>query len=217
MISENAPEDSTTPGKPDLATSSPTPAADSLDEPSDNNAEELYTDDVPPESSEPAPPLDPRDIALAQKTKECEERVQQLAELTNRYHRALADYDNLNKRMTAKIQTARIDGIADFLKKILAVVDSFDSALRQMEASKIDKKAMEGFEMLSIQFTDLLEKEGLKAIPAKGTKFDPNRHEAVARGSQDDVEDDIVLTEYEKGYMFKDRVLRPAKVVINAK
>ncbi|MBF0499691.1 MAG: nucleotide exchange factor GrpE [Candidatus Riflebacteria bacterium] len=163
------------------------------------------------------PPEDPRDVVLAQLTKEVEEKNQQLQEMTNRYHRALADYDNLNKRMTVKIQSARMDGIADFIKKFLAVIDTFESALRQMEESKIDKKVMDGFQMLFFQFYDTLEKEGLKAIPAKGVKFDPNCHEAVARGSQDGIDDEIVLTEYEKGYMFKDRVLRPTKVVINAK
>jgi molecular chaperone GrpE len=74
---------------------------------------------------------------------------------------------------------------------------------------------MDGLEMFSIQFTDVLEKEGLKPIPAKGKKFDPNYHEAMCKRTDENVEDEIVLTEFEKGYTFRERVLRTAKVEIN--
>jgi len=149
--------------------------------------------------------------------KDLQETKQQLAEANNRRLRALADYENLQKRTAVQVAGARLDGVSDFLKRILPVLDTFESALRQLGEAKVDKKVMDGFEMLYFQLTDLLDKEGLKPIPAKGEKFNPNVHEAMTTQSQPEFDDDVVITEYEKGYTFKDRVLRHAKVVINRK
>ena len=71
--------------------------------------------------------------------------------------------------------------------------------------------------MFSIQFSDMLEKEGLKGIEAKGSKFDPNFHEALCKRTVEDKDDETILTVFEKGYTFKDRVLRTAKVEVNQK
>jgi len=87
--------------------------------------------------------------------------------------------------------------------------------MEQLSKVQVDKKIMDGLEMFSIQFTDVLEKEGLKSIIALGSKFDPNFHEALNKRNEPETEDEIVLDVYEKGYTFKDRVLRSAKVVIN--
>lgn len=163
--------------------------------------------------SEKAPPLS----ELDQLKKDLLERTQQLADANNRRLRALADYENLQKRTAIQVGGARLEGVSDFLKKVLPVLDTFESALRQLGEAKVDKKVMDGFEMLYFQLTDLLDKEGLKPIPAKGEKFNPNVHEAMTTQSNPDFEDDVVVMEYEKGYMFKDRVLRHAKVVINRK
>lgn len=74
---------------------------------------------------------------------------------------------------------------------------------------------MDGLEMFSIQLTDVLEKEGLKSIGAKGKKFDPNIHEALCKSDVLKRLMTVVLTEFRKGYMFKDRVLRTSKVEIS--
>ena len=149
--------------------------------------------------------------------KQVEAKDKELADLKNRYHRALADYDNLRRRSAKEVLEAVARGSEKFVTKLLPVLDTFESAMRQIATANVDKKVMDGLEMLSIQFSDVLEKEGLKEIPAKGEKFDPNLHEAFCKRCQDDVEDEIVLNVFEKGYTFKDRVLRPAKVEINQK
>ena len=141
----------------------------------------------------------------------------ELDDMKHRYFRALADYQNLQRRTAKEQLEARGRGVEDFLKRLLPVIDTLDKAMEQLDKSNIDKKISDGLEMFSIQFTDVLEKEGLKQIIAKGQKFDPHIHEAMCKRCVENQDDEIVLAEYEKGYMYKERVLRTAKVEINQK
>jgi len=143
--------------------------------------------------------------------------TRELEDMKQRYFRALADYQNLQRRTAKEQLEARGRGVEDFLKRLLPVIDTLDKAMEQIGKSNIDKKISDGLEMFSIQFTDVLEKEGLKGISAKGQKFDPHFHEAMCKRCVEDQDDEIVLAEFEKGYMFKERVLRTAKVEINQK
>ncbi len=144
--------------------------------------------------------------------------AKELEEMKNRYFRALADYQNLQRRTAKEQLEARGRGVEDFLKKLLPVLDTLDKAMEQIaKISGVDKKIMDGLEMFSIQLSDVLEKEGLKPIPAVGKKFDPNIHEALCRKTDEEQDDEIVLNEFEKGYAFKERVLRTSKVEINHK
>jgi molecular chaperone GrpE len=139
----------------------------------------------------------------------------ELDDMKNRYYRALADYQNLQRRSAKEILEARNRGIEDFVKKLLPVVDTMEKAIEQIAKMNVDKKVMDGLEMFSIQFTDMLEKEGLQPINATGQKFDPNFHEALCKKTDENIEDEIVTSELERGYTFKERVLRTAKVEIN--
>jgi len=143
--------------------------------------------------------------------------AKELEEMKNRYFRALADYQNLQRRTAKEQLEARGRGVEDFLKKLLPVLDTLDKALEQIYKINVDKKVIDGLEMFSIQFSDMLEKEGLKGIEAKGSRFDPNCHEALCKRTVEDKDDETVLTVFEKGYTYKDRVLRTAKVEINQK
>ena len=145
------------------------------------------------------------------------ELAKELEATKRRYLTALADYQNLQKR-TAKVQMESRDrGVADFLKKLLPIIDTLDKVMEICAKSDLDKKVMDGLEMFSIQFSDMLTKEGLKEIEAMGKKFDPNSQEAMMNQSIPDKEDDEVIQVFEKGYTFKDQVLRCAKVVVNKK
>jgi molecular chaperone GrpE len=139
----------------------------------------------------------------------------ELEESKQRLHRSLADYDNLRRRSAKEVLDGTAKGAEQFVKKLLPVLDTLDSAMRQIQGAAVDKRVMDGLEMFYIQLSDMLEKEGLKEIPAKGQKFDPNKHEALCTRHLEDQEDEIVLTELVKGYTFKDRVVRPAQVEIN--
>lgn len=177
-----------------------------------------------PEGNEPIEGEDEVAIRQAEVVEDEEEQekmpeeascLKEIEDLKNRYFRALADYQNLQRRAAKEVLEARSRGVEDLVKKMLPVIDTLEQAMSQISKFNVDKKIMDGLEMFSIQFTDVLEKEGLKTIPAKGRKFDPNFHEALCKRTVEGVEDEEILTEYEKGYTFKERVLRTAKVEIN--
>lgn len=170
-------------------------------------------DQKPAEKAEEPKPEKPEETD-AEKIESLEK---ELAETKKRYLMALADYQNLSKRSTQQQTEARFRGVADFLKKLLPVLDTLDKAMEQCMKSEVDKKVMDGLEMFSIQFSDMLNKEGLKEISALGSKFDPNCQEAMMKQSVPDKEDEEVIQVFEKGYTFKDQVLRCAKVVVNQK
>ena len=171
---------------------------------------------------EPAPSVKKEEPVTPEKKEEPEvnrekELAKELEATKRRYLTALADYQNLQKR-TAKVQMESRDrGVADFLKKLLPVLDTLDKAMEMCAKSDLDKKVMDGLEMFSIQLSDMLTKEGLKEIEAMGKKFDPNCEEAMMNQSNPDKEDDEVIQVFEKGYTFKEHVLRCAKVVVNKK
>lgn len=179
----------------------------------ENGSSGAAADGTAAPGTETAQPDDPMETLR----NEVEAAKKELAETKNRYHRALADYDNLKRRTDQKLLEMSEYGSEAFMKKLLPVLDTFESAMRQLTDAKVEPKIMDGFEMLFFQFNDVLEKEGLKPIPAKGQKFDPNLHEAMTKTTDPNQDDEIVVTEYEKGYMFKKRVMRTAKVVINHK
>ena len=149
--------------------------------------------------------------------KEIEKVQDEAKDWKHRYLLAIADYDNLRKRSAKEVLEASSRGKENLVKVLLPVLDTFHSALRQMVESKVDKKVMEGMEMLWFQFSDTLEKEGLKPIPAMHQKFNPDEHEAMMRSSNPELGDEIIVREFETGYKFKDRVIRTAKVEINQK
>ncbi len=128
---------------------------------------------------------------------------------------ARADYDNCNKRAQKQVADARLTGSANLMKDLLPVVSSFDSAMKHLQEKISDPKVVEGFEMLSIQFTDVLEKNGLKEIKALNARFDTNLHEALMREERTDIDEDTVTAVLEKGYTLHDKVLRPARVKVS--
>ncbi|HNX74337.1 MAG TPA: nucleotide exchange factor GrpE [Candidatus Rifleibacterium sp.] len=170
-----------------------------------------------PESGDKAAIPPQQEPSQAAADSQARDVAKELDEMKNRYYRALADYQNIVKRSAKEQLEARGRGVEDFLKRLLPVLDTLDKAMEQIGKCNVDKKVMDGLEMFSIQFSDVLEKEGLKTITAHGSKFDPNFHEALCKRTVEDKDDEIVLNVFEKGYTFKERLLRTAKVEINQK
>jgi molecular chaperone GrpE len=99
----------------------------------------------------------------------------------------------------------------DSLKILLPVIDSFERAL-QVQSDPLDFR--NGVELIYKQLQDALAKLGVRAIPAKGEPFDPHYHEAIELVETSDAADHEVLEELQRGYKFKDRLLRPAMVKV---
>src|SRR5262249_4200431 len=131
------------------------------------------------------------------------------AALVDRVARLQAEFENARKRAVREQQEYRDFALSDAVKTLLPVVDSFDLAL---QSSTEKSQLRSGIELINKQLHDALEKLGLKQIPAKGEPFDPRYHEAIEMVDTNEVEDQHVIDELQRGYKLKDRLLRPAMV-----
>ena len=129
--------------------------------------------------------------------------------LLDRLARAQAEFENARRRAAKEQQDFRDFAAADTIKSLLPVMDSFERALHvKSEGGEFRS----GIELIYKQLQDALAKLGVQAIPAKGEPFDPRFHEAIEMVETTDVPDHAVLDELQRGYKFKDRLLRPAMV-----
>jgi molecular chaperone GrpE len=129
--------------------------------------------------------------------------------LLDRLARAQAEFENARKRASKEQQDYRDFATADAIKSLLPVIDSFERAL-QAKSAPGDFRS--GIELIYKQLQDALAKLGVRAIPAKGEPFDPHYHEAIEMVETSEAADHEVLEELQRGYKFKDRLLRPAMV-----
>lgn len=132
--------------------------------------------------------------------------------LLDRMARMQAEFDNARKRASREQQEFRDFALADALKTMLPVLDSFDRALQASGDEKSEFRS--GVELIYRQLQDALAKLGLRAIPAKGEAFDPRFHEAIATVDTEEVEDHHIVEELQRGYKLKERLLRPAMVKV---
>jgi len=137
------------------------------------------------------------------------------ADYKDKYLRAYADFENSKKRLEKDKMNAVSYANESFAKDILAVMDSFENALASMEesedSSEVLEKMKEGVNLTHEQLKKVLEKNHIKAVSCEG-EFDPEVHQAIMQVESDAHEEGDVVQVMQKGYMIKDRVLRPAMV-----
>ena len=124
--------------------------------------------------------------------------------------RLQAEFDNYRKRAAKEQQEYRDYALADAVRSLLPILDSLDRAANTKAASLEDFHA--GIELIDKQFHDALAKLGVQPVEAEGAPFDPNLHQAVQMVDTDEVEDNHVIDEMQRGYKLKERLLRPAMV-----
>ncbi len=129
--------------------------------------------------------------------------------LLDRLARAQAEFENARRRAAKEQQDFRDFATVDAIKSLLPVIDSFERAL-QAKSDAGDFRT--GVELIYKQLQDVLAKMGVRPIAAKGEQFDPHVHEAIEMVETPDAADHEVLDEWQRGYKFKDRLLRPAMV-----
>jgi molecular chaperone GrpE len=131
--------------------------------------------------------------------------------LLDRLARAQAEFENARRRASKEQQEFRDYAAVDVIKSLLPVIDSFERALR----AKSDASEFRGgIELIYKQLQDALAKLGVRPVPAVGEPFDPHFHEAIEMVETADAADHEVLEELQRGYKFKDRLLRPAMVKV---
>lgn len=128
----------------------------------------------------------------------------------DRLARLQAEFDNYRKRSAKEQQDFREYALADALKQVLPILDSLDRALKTENASTDDFRS--GVDLIDRQFHDVLSRLGVEPIQAAGQLFDPNLHQAIQMVDTEEVADNHVVDELQRGYRIKDRLLRPAMV-----
>jgi molecular chaperone GrpE len=141
-------------------------------------------------------------------------RGREAAEAQDRYLRTLADFENFRRRTAREREDWRRQAQEALLREILPALDNFDRALAAPPARGADPAFRTGVELIHRDFLTALERLGVRPFSAVGEPFDPTRHEAVGRVERADAEDQTVVAEPLRGYLFQERVLRPAQVVV---
>lgn len=146
---------------------------------------------------------------------EVEELREQLEAEQNKYLRLLADYDNFKRRTQKDKEIANKFRSQSLLADLLPVLDNFERAMSVPTKSEESASLIKGIEMVQKSLHEAVNREGLEEIKSVGEQFDPNFHQAVMQEKDDSAEPGVVLQELQKGYILKDRVLRPAMVKVN--
>ena len=143
-----------------------------------------------------------------------EAKDKELAELTDKYLRALADFENARKRIrqqseeSAKIQKESV------LRDVLPIVDNLERALEASRSTTDTKVIIDGVEMVVRSLLDFLRVHGVTPVNTIGQSFDPNRHEAVDHVETENHAPNTIVAEHHRGYQIGDRTLRPARVSV---
>ncbi len=151
---------------------------------------------------------------LEEKLKEKEERIQ---ELKDRVRHLKADFDNYKKRQTSKKEEQVTKEKGELIKDLVPLYDNLDRAFKSFEKNDDKDSFVEGGEKIYAQFAEFLEKRDIEPIKAEGEKFDPNKHQALMRVESDGHQHNEITEEFERGYTYKDKVLKPSKVKVNIK
>jgi molecular chaperone GrpE len=138
-----------------------------------------------------------------------------LQESEEKVLRLAADFENTKKRLERERDTSLKYAEENILKELLPGIDNIERAMDQAFETNSVESLLEGVAMTRDGLLATLEKFGVKAIESVGEPFDPNIHEAIAMEETEDMEPNLVMQEFQKGYFYKDRLLRPTKVIVS--
>lgn len=142
--------------------------------------------------------------------------TEELKEMSEKYLRLYAEFDNYKKRVNKDKEELLKYGQESLLYELLTVIDNLELALKHA-SDEVSTGLIQGVEITYKELRKTLEKFGLTAVEAEGENFDPSVHHAMSQVERDDVEENIVVEEYRKGYKLKDKVLRPSLVSVSKK
>ncbi|MDE7298858.1 MAG: nucleotide exchange factor GrpE [Lachnospiraceae bacterium] len=143
-----------------------------------------------------------------------DKKDEKIDELNDRLIRTMAEFDNFRKRTEKeKAQMFEI-GAKDIVEKILPVVDNFERGLSTVPETEKESAFVQGIELVYKQLLKSLEDAGVKVIEAVGKEFDPNFHNAVMHAEDESLGENIVAEEFQKGYMYRDTVVRHSMVKV---
>ena len=176
-------------------------------ETAEERTEETFREEELPEEEEREKKADPEEDPVAK-------LEQKIAEGEDRFKRLFAEFDNFRKRSENEKAGRYADGERAVLEKILPTIDNFDRALANIPEDLQGNAYVDGMEKVYRSFMDTLASLGVKPIEAVGQPFDADFHNAVMHVEDEDAGENMVVEEFQKGYMFRDKVLRYSMVKV---
>ena len=176
-----------------------------IDNPEQNPAGVSSAESVPADNT----PAETLEGQLGAVTAERDQLVAERSDLSDRLLRARAEFENARRRTEREHSDYMQFAAMDLVRDILPILDDFERALSVETA---DRNYAKGVELIYQRLFDTAKKMGLEPIETAGKPFDPNLHQAVERVQTDDQEDQAILGEFQRGYYFKGKLLRPAMV-----
>ncbi|NQU63150.1 MAG: nucleotide exchange factor GrpE [SAR324 cluster bacterium] len=178
--------------------------------------------DVVCNEDEPALEMDSNDVTVGESNERTTEvdrtqtLEQELAEMSDKYVRLVAEFENFKRRNTQEMQNRFKFSNQALVSDLLAGMDTLERAIEQAQVEENEslKKFVIGIEMAKQQFHEALKKNNIERIVPKGELFDPNKHEAMGVIDTDEIEPDHVAEVFQAGYMLHERVIRPAMVQV---
>lgn len=143
-----------------------------------------------------------------------DKKAEKIEELTDRLTRQMAEFDNFRKRTEKEKSQMYEIGAKDIIEKILPVVDNFERGIAAVPEEEKSNPFAEGMEKIYKQLMTTLEEIGVKPIEAVGQEFDPDFHNAVMHVEDEEVGENIITEEFQKGYLYRDSVVRHSMVKV---
>ncbi|MEW9675816.1 nucleotide exchange factor GrpE [Lentibacillus sp. L22] len=175
---------------------------------------EPETEILDEETNDEEQTLDSDESVMESLKEEIASLKQEKEDMYQRVLRSQAEFENFKKRTQKEREKDRKYKAQDLVSELLPALDNFERALNE-EVTEANKSFVEGIEMVYNQLKDALKSQGVEEIEAVGKPFDPNVHHAVMQIEDPELEAGSVVEELQKGYMLKDRVIRPAMVKVN--
>lgn len=180
-----------------------------------NEAEEITTEteeqiEVDVENNE-----NPLEVELQELKQHKVELEAKLEEAENKILRMQADFENSRRRARLDLEATEKYKAQGLITELLPAIDNFERALKMEADNEQAKSLLQGMEMVYRSLLDTLKKEGAEQIEAVGKEFDPHLHQAIMQVEDENFGSNIVVEEFQKGYILKNRVIRPAMVKVN--
>ena len=158
--------------------------------------------------------LEKKKEAKKKKKEKKDKKDEQIEDLTDRLKRSMAEFDNYRKRVEKEKSHMYEIGAKDVIEKILPIVDNFERGFDSLSEEEREAPFAAGMDKVFKQLTDMLEGIGVTPIEALDQEFDPNLHNAVMHVEDESVGENIIVEEFQKGYCYKDSVVRHSMVKV---
>lgn len=158
--------------------------------------------------------VDNKDNKFFKKKKKKDKKDEQIEELTDKLTRQMAEFDNFRKRTTKEKSMMYEVGAKEVIEKILPVVDNLERGIAAIPEEEKSNPFIEGMDKIYKQLMTTLEEIGVKAIEAVGTEFNPDLHNAVMHVEEEELSENVVAEEFQKGYMYHESVIRHSMVKV---